>query len=296
MQEIPFNKDRGIKSSLADAWRIVALNWKVYLKRIVPFLLFAATSTAFFLALALLYMRQQLCPAWLFLQSRGEAEIAKQIALPTAANAIYLSLALALWLFSQLIFLTKSTTLIAEYKAVNQFLATTSPSITHKEWHICLKWLYTSALTLFGSGLLIGLFVAAALKWTLWLLIPIPFIALFGSSFGLLFSLKHTLFEQSLKSSSLYALKHALGTPFIAWLLSFIPVGLILAICSCPLLLYIGSQWAAVQSSLTGDAVVPPLLVNLLYFLINSLCLSIAILAASYLLWTVTLKTNKQNR
>ncbi len=281
---------------MADAWRIVALNWKLYLKHIWPFALFTALTNAFFLALTMLYVRQQICPAWLFYQSGGDAEIAQQIALPTTNYAIYLVLAFILLIFSNLLFLTKTFTLMKEYKEKNCFLSTPTPSFNHEEWGVCLKWLYTSALTLFVGGLFIALFVAAALKWTIWILIAIPFLVLFACSFNLLFAVKHALFNLSFKSSSLYALKHAFGTPIIVLLLSFIPVGIILSICSCPLLLYIGSQWAAVRSSLTGDVVNSPLLIDLTFFVINSLCLFLSALAVSYPLWAITLKTNSQKR
>lgn len=49
--EIPFYKERSIKGYMADAWKMIALNWKDYLLTLTPFLLIAGIADALFLNL-----------------------------------------------------------------------------------------------------------------------------------------------------------------------------------------------------------------------------------------------------
>ena len=69
--EIPFYKERSIKGYMADAWKMIALNWKDYLLTLTPFLLIAGIADALFFEFTLRYVCKQALPAYLFLSSDG---------------------------------------------------------------------------------------------------------------------------------------------------------------------------------------------------------------------------------
>ena len=70
-KKIVYNKERGIKGCIADGWKMLALNWKDYLKQTWAYVLFAGLANAFFIEMLLQYVCEQALPAYLLLTSEG---------------------------------------------------------------------------------------------------------------------------------------------------------------------------------------------------------------------------------
>ena len=88
-KKIVYNKERGIKGCIADGWKMLALNWKDYLKQTWAYVLFAGLTNAFFIEMLLQYVCEQALPAYLLLTSEGgDAQTAKWMAVPTWCNGM----------------------------------------------------------------------------------------------------------------------------------------------------------------------------------------------------------------
>ena len=291
-QNIPFNKDRGIKGCMADGWKIIALNWKNYLKVLLPYLLFAGICHAFLIEMALQYICEQAYPAWLMGTSIGDWQTAKLMAVPTWCNGIYLTLALLLTTFANICLIARTFSTMKWYRKhdtmpTNQDIRL---MLTRNDWLCIKKILIIGICGLAATIIISGLLLGAVLKWSLWLLPIAVFSSIFILSATTLSLFKYAWAEENFKQSWNYALKHTLGLPFILMLLACIPITIICFMLNLPELLFAGSRLAAVKSMLAGDSYGLPAYIPFLFFIINTLCATMANLVCSYFAWVVGLK------
>ena len=284
--EIPFYKERSIKGYMADAWKMIALNWKDYLLTLTPFLLIAGIADALFFEFTLRYVCKQALPAYLFLSSDGDIKVAQWMATPNIGNAIYLTLSALFLIIGNLCLTAKLFATIRHYTAHNKM--NTKHSLTlQKVDYQSIKCVFLSH---FGFTLITALFccpfVILALKWKLWTLVFVPLIAIYAYAVCYLFTLKIGLYFTPFKQAIGYAFKHALGHPFILLLLTCIPVAAITIVCFLPQATYGLSSLAANKSAYMGDNIETSALLTPLFFIINTISFSIIALAKSCLLYT----------
>ena len=278
---------------MADAWKMIALNWKKYLLAIWPYLLLAGVANAIFFEIALQYVCQQVLPGYLFLQSGGPAEVAKWMMLPNIGNAIYLILSFLFFAFGNFCFASKLFSVILHYKANNCMPKCLPLSITHDEYKRIVRLFYSLAFFILATLVICAPFIWLGLKWKAFVLLIIPIIGIYGSSACYHFVLKHVLYSQTFKESLVFALKHALGLSFTLLLLTSIPVFFAQSVMLMPELLYGLSRAATTVSVLTGDVPNLPILLSLLFFLLNTITNAFSIIIGSYQVWCMSLKTNK---
>ena len=204
---------------MADAWKMIALNWKDYLLTLTPFLLIAGIADALFFEFTLRYVCKQALPAYLFLSSDGDIKVAQWMATPNIGNAIYLTLSTLFLIIGNLCLTAKLFATIRHYAAHNKM--NTKHSLTlQKVDNQSIKCVFLSH---FGFTLIAALlccpFVILALKWKLWTLVFVPLIAIYAYAVCYLFTLKIGLYFTPFKQAIGYAFKHALGHPFILLLL-----------------------------------------------------------------------------
>ena len=113
---------------MADAWKMIALNWKDYLLTLTPFLLIAGIADALFFEFTLRYVCKQALPAYLFLSSDGDIKVAQWMATPNIGNAIYLTLSALFLIIGNLCLTAKLFATIRHYAAHNKM--NTKRSIT----------------------------------------------------------------------------------------------------------------------------------------------------------------------
>lgn len=305
-QNIPFNKDRGIKGCMADGWKIVALNWKNYLKTLLPYLLFAGVCHAFLIEMCLQYVCEQAYPAWLLGSSLGDWQTAKLVAIPTWCNGIYLTLALLLTIFANLC-LTARTFHIMKHYRLHDAMPTNKDiplMLSREDWQCIKRILLTAICGLVASLIVTGLFVGISsvsglligmvMKWNIWsillILLPLTILQIFITSATTLSLFKYTWAEESFKQSWRYAMEHAFGLPFILMLLACIPITILCFMLGLPEWLFEGCRLAATKSMLAGDSFGLPAYITFIFFIIISLCATMAYLVKTYFAWVVGLK------
>lgn len=295
--KIPFYKERSIKGYMADAWKIIALNWRPYLRTIFPYLLLAGIANAIFFEIVLQYACKQALPAYLLFASDGDAKIAQWMAVPNIGNSIYLTLSFIVFIFGDLCLTAKLFTTIRHYAATNRMDDNTKHSITlTKDDHKSIKRTFAAAIIFIASTIILSTpFIILGFKWSLWSLSIIPFIILYASITYNLFTLQYALFFNKWKQAIQYTFKHALGHPLILIILTGIPVAFIIIACLMPQVTYAMSCIAANKSTLMGDKCVWPFLLPLVFFIINTISFSLAALAKSYTTWCLALKTAQKS-
>lgn len=292
-QTILFNKDRSIKACMADAWKIIALNWRSYLRLTFPYLLLAGIANTLFFEITLQYICQQAEPAYLLMQSGGTSDVVKWMAMPNVSNGIYLLLTLLLSIFANTCLMVKFFNLIRNYSNDNQMRNTMRLWLNKNE--------YIDILRIIGCvvgyalpTIIIGSFIVwAGLKWQIFLLAILPFILLYTSAACYLFTIKHILFHNTTKQSVIYSLKHAFGLTFILFMLTSIPVMFVCMVVLMPQVVYGLSSIAYTRSMLMSDTAYLPTWLPVVFFLLNTCGYAIAALAGSYQLWCISLKVNK---
>lgn len=278
---------------MADAWKIIALNWKTYLKALWPYLLIAGLTSAFYVEINLQYVREQALPALLLQESGGDAEVVKFLATPTLSNLVFSIISFVLLIFGYLCALSRQFKLIRHTKQNDALPKWLPLTLDRDDFHSIVRIL-TSAMTMVaGFALISAPFIFIAFKWNMWALVVVPLIALYFASFGMLCTMRHALYEEPLAPSIRYSLKHAFGQVFILMLLTAIPVGICLLITSLPQATYICSVIAFTKSQLMADAPSLPWGLSVVCFIVNALCAAVSLLVSSYLVWVVSLKTNK---
>lgn len=288
-----FSKDRSIKACMADAWKMIALHWKDYLKALWPYLILAGMTNAFYVETSLQYVKEQALPALLLQESGGNAEVVKLLATPTAFNLTLSILSFVLLVFGQLCFASRLFKVIRHYADTDAMPQKLPLALDATDLH-CMMHIFSAALaTLAGYVFISAPFIFIAVKWSMWAMVALPIIALYFSSFGVLCVLRHALYANHIASSIRYALKHAFGQVFILMLLTAIPVGIALLITSLPQATYVSSEIAFTQSLIMGDDAMMPWGVPLVCFIVNSLCTAIGLLISSYFTWTISLKVRK---
>ena len=287
---IVFNKERSIKACMADAWRMIVLNWKDYLRNLWPYLLIASIAYALFIEFSVQYACQQLLPALLLKESGGAADVVKLLATPTLSNIVVLSVCLVFCIFSSLCVAAKQYRIIHHYYKHNSMPKRLPLSIDKTDIRCMLGLVRTKLFSLLLFLLISLPFVLLSVKSTIWALLAVPFIALYFFSYSVLCAMRHALFKKAFAPSIRFAFKHALGLVFILMLLTTIPVGIALLAASLPQALYVLSQLAYTKSLLMGDAVSLPTALPLVFFIINSICCTIGIVVYSYFKWTISLK------
>lgn len=292
-QNLSFNKDRGIKGCMADGWKIIALNWKGYLKVLWPYLLFVGICHAFLVEMMLQYVGEQAYPAWLMGTSLGDWQTAKLMAIPTWCNGIYLALTLILTLFANICLLARTFRTMTWYRRHDAMPTCKDIRLVLScdDWQYIRRILIIGLCGLAASVIVGGLLGGVALKWSLWLLLPLAILMIFITSTTTLSLFKYAWAGEKFKPSWGYALENAFGLPFILMLLACIPIAIICFVLGLPEMLFVGCRLAAVKSMLAGDSYGLPAYMPFLFFIINTLCATMVNLVQSYFAWVVGLKT-----
>lgn len=289
---ITFDKERGIKGCMADAWKIVALNWKTYFMALLPWTIFAGMAQAFLVEMCKQYICQHAVPAYLLWQQGAPHELAKAVSLPVWHEALYLALAFFVALVATLGFVARVFKLVRCYKAsghMNGMKSFMLDTLDRKT----LKRTFLSVIVFVMAILVIGApFIYAALKWQAWIVAVYGVIVLYLLSAFVIFTLRYALYMLRFKSALCDALKRAFGITFNLMLLTAIPVGICAVVLLMPVLLYVCSSMAAVKSELMGDVAVLPSYVTVLFFVVDAIGMAASLLAATYGVWVLSLKVN----
>ena len=147
---IVFNKERSIKACMADAWRMIVLNWKDYLRNLWPYLLIASIAYALFIEFSVQYACQQLLPALLLKESGGEADVVKLLATPTLSNIVVLSVCLVFCIFSCVLRLSNTELFITTTSTI-ACLNVCLCRLIKPTFAVCWAWLGLSCSLCFYS-------------------------------------------------------------------------------------------------------------------------------------------------
>ena len=288
---LTYYKDRSVKACLSDAWKMIALNWKAYLKQLFPFLLFAGLTAAFLLEVVLQYVGSQAMPAWLLLMSDGDAEAARWVARPSAMMAIYLVLTLVLCIFGGLCYKARLTKTIHAFSQTN--------AMPKEKIHIQLskteRGYMKRSLTIAATFILAFIVVAAIAGWLSvkisgWIFVVALLWGIYLLPAYKQAAIQYTLMGNNLKRSITSGLKHAWGVPFILLILSGILTGIANAAALMPVIVYTLSKLAAAQSDWAGDGWHMPAYLTVVGFIVNTCCIALSCLINSYIWWAMSLK------
>lgn len=265
---IPFHKDRSIKLCIADAWRITALDWKVYLRSLASVLLLTGVADALLIMFLVQYHAGQGLPALLLRQDGVGQEVVGYVATPDVLTVVCLAASALLAAFAHLCLGARLFRLIGGYAASDNFPRNLRIALRRDEWPLVLRLLAVSA-----AYIVVGAAVSLPLLYlstvcSPWFVVPVLVIWLYLWSACHVHSVRYALFGHGWWSSARCALRRGFGRCLILQLLVCIPVGWAAGVADLPALVYLLSRTAEVKSVLTGDAPAITAAVSFLFFLL----------------------------
>lgn len=287
---IIFDKDRSVKACVADAWRLLARTWKRYLRAVWIYLILAGSTQALLLELFIRYIANHALPALRLSQSGGDPRIVRYILMPDGLTLLYFCLSAILCIFATYACYGRISSLIQAYKSWNVMPRLVRPALSKTERNCGLRLLGIDALAAFITLLLLAGVWLLAVKATPWLALLIPLFTLYIWTTANVARIQFAVNGQKLKASLRYALRHSLGTPLVVQILTLIPAGLLTTIFSLPILTYMLGSWAAADSLLRGDVTTIPPVLPLLFFIVNTLCLTVILAICSWRTWALSMK------
>lgn len=294
MQNITFNKDYSIKSSIANAWKIFALNWKCYLKNTWVFLFIAGMSQAFLLEMTIQYVCQHALPALRIFQNMENTDLALAVAIPNVYLAIYWLLSLIIAIIGTYLCTTRIVRLIHEYRNTEKFPNQLPLFIGETDRLNAFKLFAIGALFFLLSLILIGLITWVSKKVSFWFLLLLPILVIYIWSTANVARVCYAIVGNSFMTSLKYALKRSLRQPFIVQILTLIPTFVIGICLTLPLVIYILAEIASTDSLLRGDSFGIPSFVPFFFYILNSVCLTAMSLVKSWRLWALSLNLNTE--
>jgi len=289
-QPIIFDKELSIKACVADAWRILAINWRTFLKCSWAGFLIAGLALALLFEVVTQYVCVHLIPSIRFIQSGGDTQIGKLIAIPNVLTAIYLLGAALLAVVSVYLCEGRVIRVINEYRARNAMPQDIPQFFTKKETMAALRLLAVDValgvmLLLIGAAI-----VLVSVKISYWIAILLPLLLIYIWTVVHIVRLRHALAGKPFAASMRYGFRHGLGQMFIVQILTIIPAFLIALAFLMPSAIYALAEAASTDSMLRGDLTIMPAALPLVFFLLNTLCFSILVVVGAWRTWALGMK------
>lgn len=284
-----FNKERSVKACIADGWRIFALNWRTYLKDLWVYLLLVGLTGAFLFELSVQYTCEHLLPAYRLTEMGGDPSLVKLIAAPAVTEAVYLLLALLLFIVAILCSYGRMWQMMKHFCTHNQ-MPEFPLYFSRHERAFALRTLCVNALFTVVCMVLTALVMFAALKWSLWIAAILLPLYIYTASTVCVCEIRFVLKGHSLNKSLRYTLKRSMGIPFIIQFITFIPATVLYVVFCMPLSVYLLSEWAGNSSLLMGDASGLPSFLPFLFFTLNTLGLALSMGVTTIRTWSLALK------
>lgn len=290
-QTIIFNKERSIKASAADGWRMVALGWKRYLAALWPQLLILAAAAAFLLEMTVQYVCDHALPAYLLADMGAQPEVVRAVALPSIPLGTYWTLALLIFVFAGACFLARVYSVMQVYRLTNAMPSTMPLQMNRGEFEATRRIVLIAILAFLVFNLISLPVIYAALKWNPWIALVLVIIGSYLWASANLATLQYALFGKTLKASLVYGLKHGFGTSGILQFITLLPTLFGACVFLAPAVLYVCTEVAGTNSTLMSDPSGLPSYLPFLFFVINTVCFSLYKYFASLRTWTLALKT-----
>lgn len=279
---------------MADAWRILAVNWRKYLRNTWVGFLIAALAQAFLFEMAMQYVCEHLLPALRFTQSGGDPEVGKLIALPNVFTAVYLFLAVVLSLVATYLCGGRVLRIINDYRAGNAMPMKKPLAFTNKEFMAALRLFAVDALTGIAFSLIVAGVALLCLKISPWFAIAVPPLYIYIWTTANIARLRYALAGKPFVASLRFSFRRSLGQMFIVQILTIIPALVFAAVLLMPSAIYALGEAASTDSLLRGDVTSMPGLLPFVFFLLNTLCFFILMLVQSWRTWSLGMKCCKE--
>lgn len=289
------NKERSLKSCMAEGWKIFSLHGKAYFHYMWIPLLLGGCGYAIFSYVACDFYNQSIVPAYLYVSSGAEMELVKMLFMPSATESALLVLSFLAFIAGFLVFKTACFCQIQHYCANNQLPAThvflDSAPIRASAVKLLLYYIVQLFILCLATLLLVG--IAAITSWWM-LLLLLPFIvywtvvAVIGEQFLLLRNMK-------LKTALLAAVGkgNSWGGYLILLILTGIPLAIISFIALYPNALLQLAYVADSIGMLSNDPSGMPAYMPILYFILTAIGTAAVYLALSIQTWTLAFKTGQ---
>lgn len=265
-ETILFDKDRSINACVSDAWRLIAIHWKSYLRATIIPALLVGSSGALLTILATNYACTQALPAYRLFESGEKAELVKFVATPAWDTAFMLLLALIFFLVSIGLFGGRTMHLMANYRCRQDFRDIPTWHLTAADRHHCRRFAVTDISLTLLTLLLMGCIVWAAAKWSVFIAFLLPLLLIFSLSMAHIAHTEASLFKQPFVASLRLGFRKSFGHAFIVQLITAIPTLLFCIVCLLPMAVYSLTALAAADSTLMGDTPTMPNALPVLYF------------------------------
>lgn len=291
-QTIIFRKERSIKASLTDGWRMVALGWKRYLASLWPQLLIQAAAAAFLLEMTMQYVCAHALPAWLLARSGmvPASEAARVLALPSVPIGVCWTLALLLFIFASACLRARVFTVIQAYRLTDSMPVGMPLPAGRGEFVAMRRIILIAFIALLAFNLVCLPVLYAALAWKPWIAwFAVPAGAYLWSSANLAV-LRYAVFGQTLPASLAYGLKHGFGTSAILQFITLLPKLFSACVFLAPAALYVCVETAATRSILMADSFGLPPYLPVLFFTVNVVTFAVYKFLASLRTWGLALK------
>ncbi len=289
----PFRKERGLKSCIAEGWKLLALRFRTFMKPLWFPLLLAGVGGAFFVSVALRLCLQTLLPARVYMAAGLDAEVAKMFFMPDILSLLLLFVAMSA------MFLGFSIARGAVYAQILHYVE--ADALPKAGWFLPTdvlrkasgRVLLFSAMSWIAALLLGGIVLWASLRFSLWLLlllIPIFVIRSVYSAIGEQFYLLRGL---SLLDAIRASFTHEgfSGGYFPLLLLMFVPMAFLCVSALLPSSILLFSYFTNEMGVLLGDISGMPRYLDLLLPLLTVIGFSVSLIGMVLRTWVLAFRT-----
>lgn len=292
MQQIGhFNKERGLKGSIAAAWYMFSLYINKELRQVWPLLALIGLSGAFVVEVLRGYVMNHALPAFRLWQSGQGRDVAHFLLVPDFVYAAVGVVVLVVLLLGAYWLKGRCANFLVSFRHGKAWMPTAQNRLCSKDDRAMALRLFLVQLPVYVlTALLTGLIAWVASKYSWWILlawVPVWCYAFCGVRAAGVYRVVYGLsYGKSLFNGFV---KHW-GRAFSALLLCAIPTYFVRLLLLLPVAIYLLASFAVADSQLIGDDSFIPMWVEISCFIVNAVALAFYAFASWFSTYALTLR------
>lgn len=292
MQQIGhFNKERGLKGSIAAAWYMFSLYISKELRQVWPLLALVGLSGAFVVEALRGYVMNHALPALRLWQSGQGHDVVHYLLVPDLVYAAVAIIVLIVLLTGVYWLKGRCANFLLSFRHGQAWMPTAPNRLCSKgDRSMALRLFFVQLPIYVLAVLLTGLIAWLTSKYSWWILlvwVPVWCYAFCGVRAAGIYRVVYGL---SYGESLLMGLVKHWGRAFSALLLCAIPTCFVRLLLLLPVAVYLLASFAATDSLLIGDDSFIPMWVEVVCFIVNAVALAFYAFASWFATYALTLR------
>ncbi len=286
-----FNKERGLKGSIAAAWYMFSLYIMKELRQVWPLLAFVGLSGAFVVESLRGYVMNHALPALRLWQSGQGRDVAHYFLVPDWMDAVAGIVVLIVLLMGLYWLKGRCANFLLSFRHGRAWMPMSQNRLCSKDDRVLALRLFFVQLPVYVlTALLTGLIAWLASKYSWWILlawVPVWCYAFCGVRAA---GVYRVVYEFTYGESLLMAFVKHWGRAFSALLLCAIPTCFVCLLLLLPAAIYLLASFAAADSRLIGDDSFIPMGVEISCFIVNAVALAFYAFSSWFSTYALTLR------